>query len=449
MRAWIRLVGIVGLLVGIAVGLSAQDDPNLPITEDVFYTIRPSDTLDAIGALFDMSPRCIAATNNIVRVSELKIGDELLLSVACPRYAEDPTYLPTSPVLVHRDVVRVDECAGVRASYSDTVESIARILGVAEADLRAANSLADDAEPAYQQCIVPPPVAFDGTAGSGGGGTVPAGEFYVISFGETISDIAFTKNVSLETLLIVNGIEDTKTIQAGTTIFIPADSPAYGEYPAMFHLDSEGNIAGEEYVMQPGDTLDSVAQERDVSVISLMMANQIENSRFIQAGTVIIIPEGAARYGQFPPLQRSDETLGQGGGGLQEYVVQPGDYPSKIAQEFNVDLITFMDVNGIENSYALQPGTVLVIPSDAPPFSEGIPPVSIRSASPTQETSTDTSAGGVVPVDQATDSMGGMVPADQVTDTSAGGVVPADQVFITPTPETFETIPSPVVTEEP
>jgi LysM repeat protein len=441
------------LLVGIAVRLTAQDDPNLPITEDVFYTIRPSDTLDAIGALFDISPRCIAATNNIVRVSELKIGDELLLSVACPRYAEDPTYLPTSPVLIPREVVRVEECAGVRASYSDTVESIARILGVTEADLRAANGLADDAEPAYQQCIVPP-APTDLTEGAGGGPSVPAGEFYVISFGETISDIAFTKNVSLETLLLVNGIEDTKTIQAGTTIFIPADAPAYGEYPAMFHLDSEGNIAGEEYVMQPGDTLDSVAQEHDVSIISLMMANQIENSRFIQAGTVIIIPEGAARYGEFPPLQRSDETLGQGGGGLQEYVVQPGDYPSKIAQEFNVDLITFMDVNGIENSYALQPGTVLVIPSDAPPFSEGIPPVSIRSAvpTPTQEfstdTTTDTSAGGVVPADQASDSMGGMVPADQVNDSTAGGVVPADQALPSPTPETFETIPSPVVTED-
>jgi LysM repeat protein len=200
-------------------------------------------------------------------------------------------------------------------------------------------------------------------------------------------------------------------------------------------------VAGEEYVMQPGDTLDSIAQEMDVSIISLMMANNIENNRFIQAGTVIIIPEGAARYGEFPPIMRSDDgtvTLGQGGGGPNEYVVQPGDYPQKIARQYNVDLLTFMDANGIENSYTLMPGTVLVIPADAPPFSEdGIPPVSVRPV--TDDTTTDTSQ------------------TDQAQPTPTLEVV--EPAPATPTPEGIEAspttfapnnvLPSPVTTEEP
>lgn len=394
MRPWTRLIGFLLLLVGITVPTLAQDV--FPISEDVFYTIRPGDTLDTIGALFDISPRCIAAQNELERISDLRPGVELLLSVTCPRYAEDPTYLPTSTVVNPRLVVRVEECAGVRASYSDTVAGLAHLLSVDENALRTANDLGPDDEPSYQQCIVLPASA-DSTDGQGGGdGGLPDGEFYVISFGETVYDIAMMRNVSVETLKIVNNIDNSFTIKAGTTIFIPSDAPAFGEYPAMFRLDQTdgqgGGIAGEEYVMQPGDTLDAIAQERDVSVISLMMANNIENSFKIQAGTVIIIPEGAAGYGEYPPTMRSDGTLGQGGGGPNEYVVQPGDYPQKIARETNVDLITFMDVNGIDNSFTLMPGTVLVIPIDAPPFSEdGIPPVSVRSveAEATEEASSD------------------------------------------------------------
>lgn len=373
MRLWTRLIGLLLLLIGIAVPLTAQDEPSLPITEDVYYTIRPSDTLDAIGALFDMSPRCIALRNKIERVSELKIGDELLLPVSCPRYAEDPTYLATSPVLIRREVVAVEECAGVRASYSDTITALARVLRVSEEALREANGLAEGEEPTYQQCIVMP--GADTTAGAGGGGdgttAMPAGKFYVVTFGDTLDTIAQAENVSLQTLRIVNSIADNKALLVGTSLFIPADAPAYGEYPAIYNLNSFGGVEGEDYVIQPGDTLDSIAQDKDVSLVSLLAANGIEDNRTIQAGTVITIPTGAPKYGEFPALTSLDTTAGAGGGGDNIYVVQPGDYPTKIAQTLNVDLITFMDVNKIENSYALQPGTVLVIPSDAPPFSDG------------------------------------------------------------------------------
>src|SRR5690349_12421643 len=116
MRAWTRLLVFLILLIGISVPALTQDTQSFPISEDVYYTIRPGDTLDAIGALFDISPRCIIAQNEIERPSELIVGTEILLSVSCPRYAEDPTYLPTSPVLVPRVVVREEPCEGVRAS---------------------------------------------------------------------------------------------------------------------------------------------------------------------------------------------------------------------------------------------------------------------------------------------------------------------------------------------
>src|SRR5690349_5937203 len=71
----------------------AQDDaesPTLPISADVNYTVRPADTLDGIGATFDVSPSCIADMNNITNVREVFVGTVLLISVSCPRYGEDP-----------------------------------------------------------------------------------------------------------------------------------------------------------------------------------------------------------------------------------------------------------------------------------------------------------------------------------------------------------------------
>jgi LysM repeat protein len=253
----------------------------------------------------------------------------------------------------------------------------------------------------------------------------------------------------------VNGVADNTSLLEGTTLFIPADAPAYGQYPAIFRLDQFGNVAGEEYVIQPGDTLDAVAQEFDVSVISLKMANNIENSFTIQAGTVIIIPEGAAKYGEFPPVMRSDGTdasLGQGGGGPNEYVVQPGDYPQKIAREHNVDLITFMDVNGIDNSFRLMAGTVVVIPPDAPPFSEdGIPPVSVRSATDTTTSNGNGNTNTTNTVEQAqptpTIESVNIVPvAPTATSTIAG--MGSDAIVVTQMPAATQTIPEPVTTEQ-
>jgi LysM repeat protein len=119
-------------------------------------------------------------------------------------------------------------------------------------------------------------------------------------------------------------------------------------------------------------------------------------------------------------------------------VVQPGDYPQKIAREMNVDLLTFMDANGIENSYRLMPGTVLIVPADAPPFSEdGIPPVSVRPV--TSDTTTNTNQ---TQTNQAQ-------PTPTIESAGTDNIAPATQVPATQAPAPNNEIPSPVTTENP
>jgi LysM repeat protein len=357
-RFFIRGVLLLCLLLPVAAQDNAADI--LPITEDVIYTVRPSDTLDAVGALFDVSPVCIAANNDISRYDFLQIGQELLISVACPRYAEDPSYLPTNTVLVPRDVVDIAECDGVRTAGSDTIAGLARILGVTEEALREANDLAVDEEPIFGTCITIPAPA-DSTAGAGGG-SAQEGTFYVVGFGDTLNSIGLELNVSAVSLQIANQITDVRQLLAGTTLFIPADAPPFGEYPPLMYADSLDFIAGEEYVIQPNDTLDVIAQRFDKSLQAILLANNITNTVELMPGTVIIIPDDAPPYGQFPALDLFTAPAGIA------YTVQTGETLADIAQAFDVALIALETANGIDAGANVLPGTDIIIPANVPQY---------------------------------------------------------------------------------
>jgi LysM repeat protein len=310
-------------------------------------------------------------------------GTELLISVECPRYAEDPAYFPTGVVEIPREVVNTPECDGVLTGSADTVESLARVLNTTPEALMEANQLTEDSTLRMNMCLTIP-APEDATAGAGGGGGVN-GEFYVIGLRESLDEIAFAHNVSLQSIILANQIEDVDGLIAGQTIFIPADAPPYGEYPAMQSVTGDetlgagggAGVDGETYVIQPLDTLDGIALKMDVSLQSLIMANGLEDEAVdnLLPGTVIVIPADAPPYGQYPPRfnLNGDETAGAGGGAGVEgetYVLQPLDTMEGIARQFNVDLNALMEANGNPNVLTLLAGTVIVIPADAPPFVE-------------------------------------------------------------------------------
>ncbi len=358
----VRLLTSGVLLLCGVLSVAAQDnaDDILPITEDVVYTVRPSDTLDAVGALFDVSPVCIAANNDISRYDFLQIGQELLISVACPRYAEDPSYLATNTVLIPREVVEIADCDGVRVAGSDTVASLARILGVTEEALREANNFDADEAPIFGTCITIP-APEDDTAGAGGGGA-REGTFYVVGFGDTLNTIGLELNVSAVSLQIANQVTDVRQLLAGTTLFIPADAPPFGEYPPLTYADSLEFIAGEDYVIQPNDTLDVIAQRFDKSLQAILLANNITNTIELMPGTVIIIPDDAPPYGQFPALELFTTPAGI------SYTVQTGETLDDVAQEFDVALVALETANGIASGANVLPGTEIIIPANVPQY---------------------------------------------------------------------------------
>jgi len=121
-----------------------------------------------------------------------------------------------------------------------------------------------------------------------------------------------------------------------------------------------------QYVIQPGDTLLSIASRFNTTVQAILAANpQITNPNVILVGQVIIIP-GTTPGPQPPPPP--PPTTGT-------YVVQRGDTLSSIARRFGTTVNAILAANPqITNPNLIFPGQVLVIPGAPGPQPPPPPP---------------------------------------------------------------------------
>jgi LysM repeat protein len=235
--------------------------------------------------------------------------------------------------------------------------------------------------------------------GGGGGGVTLSPNSYVMQPNDNLDGIAQQFDVSYEVLLAVNGIEPGTILPAGTVLVIPQGAPPYGVFPPV---DENGNVilegvggggGSDIYIMQPGDTLDGVAQQFNVSLISLLQANGLEDGANVPPGTVISIPLDAPEYGVTPPLftaqgeaipagtvvedpASTDTTQGQGGGEVtpevaeepEIYIVEPNDNLTRIARDHDVSVDCLIDANNIVNPDLIYAGQELTIPANCPAF---------------------------------------------------------------------------------
>lgn len=119
------------------------------------------------------------------------------------------------------------------------------------------------------------------------------------------------------------------------------------------------------YVVQPGDTLASIAYQVGVSMHELIYINNIVNPDLIFVGQVLTLP-GCAQPVPLPeplpcgaPVGCSVDPVHPAG---QTYTVQPGDTLSQIAAWFGVSADYLCEVNGLWNPNMIYVGQVLIIP---------------------------------------------------------------------------------------
>jgi len=101
------------------------------------------------------------------------------------------------------------------------------------------------------------------------------GIYYTVQRGENLYRIALRYGTTVDAIVAANDLPDRSAVQAGQTLLIPV-SP------------STGSVT---YVVQPGDTVYSIARRFSTTVETLAALNGIDSSYAIKVGqTLIIVP---------------------------------------------------------------------------------------------------------------------------------------------------------------
>jgi LysM repeat protein len=227
----------------------------------------------------------------------------------------------------------------------DSLFGIATKLHVPLNDLLSANGLtiASTILPG-QQLQVPGAATPAAPAAPATGGS------YLVKSGDSLGRIASKHQVSLTSLLAVNGMTTSSLILPGQTITLPAgavvQAPAAPPAPAT----------GGSYLVKSGDSLGRIASKHQVSLTSLLAANGMTTSSLILPGQTITLPAGAVI--QAPAAPAAPATGGS-------YVVLAGDSLGRIASRHAVTLAALLAVNRMTAASLILPGQTITLPSGA------------------------------------------------------------------------------------
>lgn len=138
--------------------------------------------------------------------------------------------------------------------------------------------------------ITAPPLLAQGETGD------ETGLIHVVEPGETLSEIAKAYGVSLDELMVENGITDADAIYEGQELLLPSTAqPQPTPAPLPIH------------VVQSGETLSEIAQQYEVSLTRLMLVNGIRDANALYEGQELNIPRPAAE--EKVAAERAVETL--------------------------------------------------------------------------------------------------------------------------------------------
>jgi LysM repeat protein len=229
------------LLIASAAIVHAQDSTT--------YTIKYGDVLDVIAASYDVSVDCLAEASDIADPNQIRPGDTLVISSACPPY-DGLAFVPSpreategqgggGPSLSNGDVSytvrRGDVLDLIAASFDVSAKCIADESELADPNrINIGDELKISAScPPYDgEAFVPNPRNSAETstdAGQGGGSTVSAGgdNSYVVQTGDVLDLIAASFDVSVQCTAEASGLTDPNRISPGDVIVIDLSCPRY------------------------------------------------------------------------------------------------------------------------------------------------------------------------------------------------------------------------------
>lgn len=132
--------------------------------------------------------------------------------------------------------------------------------------------------------------------------------------------------------------------------------------------------AGPEWVVvNPGETLTSIALRYGVSVEALIRANNLPNPNFVYSGQRLLIPDPLMTFPN-APAQANASAASAPSQQVVYYTVRPGDTLAAIAQRHGVSIAAIAQANNLTNWNFVWYGQRLKIPGAAMPAPQNTAP---------------------------------------------------------------------------
>ena len=183
--------------------------------------------------------------------------------------------------------------------------------------------------------------------------TAHAETLILVQAGDSLSSIAFDHGVTVDALMVANGLTDPDLVYMGQELVIPVD----GGVPTT---TAPPLVVTVEY----GESLSIIAARHGVTVSAIMEENDLTDPDRIYVGQVLTIPNPVVPTTTAPPTTTLPSLV---------VTVEYGDSLSVIAGRYGVSVQAIVEANGITNPDRLSVGQSLVIPGVAPPVDPEAP----------------------------------------------------------------------------
>jgi LysM repeat protein len=165
---------------------------------------------------------------------------------------------------------------------------------------------------------------------------------HTVEQGETVQAIAAAYGLESVSVMAANALPNPDALQVGQSLVIPP-------------------VDGILHTVTSGETLLDIANRYQVNAADLVAANALESSDDLAVGEVLMVPgvKIAEQAVQAAASQAEATVPVQDRAPAQSYVVQEGDTLRTIAEALNLDILSLVAENALENPDLIRPGSVL------------------------------------------------------------------------------------------
>jgi LysM repeat protein len=131
--------------------------------------------------------------------------------------------------------------------------------------------------------------------------TAPAAVTHVVQPGETLWGIAVANNLTTRTVAVFNGLSEDAMLVAGASIEVPTVEEGAAALASAGTTSSATSGTGADHLVQPGESLWSIATANGITVQNLASFNGLAEDALLIAGATIQVPTASSATATVDP----------------------------------------------------------------------------------------------------------------------------------------------------